>query len=416
MNQEGEILDTITYSHKSKSKVFYNIHLTDVGTILLAGTENSPDNSDNNTLIFNSLNENLSNIDSAAIDLPDEERLINLHSFLGNNNQFLISGGYYHGPTAEERHSFVLIMNQSLDSIKFNSFEGDVVISHFRNLSNNNYWVLEEVITEISILDSLLSKVETINVPDFIFGNYSVKWDTDTSFYLLGYNLYPPPNYNLSLLRFFHPIDTAGYLTSLLKISDTTDYPSLRGGLDFRHKDSIFVGGTRNLDRNNIYHSSQPSWFMLFQTDSLLNVRWERFYGGDAYYVMQKLIATRDGGCLVAGTRYDYMNDPVPQTDIIVLKLNSEGLLVGNNELPETHMHEAIVYPNPGTDALQIRLAVQHPTALLELFDANGRLMLNQQLHQKESRIAVDHLPSGTYIYRLSADTGLLENGKWVKQ
>ncbi|MBU2558787.1 MAG: hypothetical protein KJ578_13500 [Bacteroidetes bacterium] len=157
LNQMGDILDTMTYSHISKSKVFYNIHLTDVGTILLAGTENSPDNSDNNTLIFNLLNENLTIIDSAAIDLPDEERLINLHSFLGNNNQFLISGGYYHGPMAEERHSFVLIMNQSLDSIKFNSFEGDVVISHFRNLSNNNYWVIEEVITEISILDSLLS-------------------------------------------------------------------------------------------------------------------------------------------------------------------------------------------------------------------------------------------------------------------
>ena len=143
LNHMGNILDTMSYSHKSKSKVFYNIHLTDVGTILLTGAENSPDNSDNNTLIFNLLSENLSIIDSAAIDLPDEERLINLHSFLGNNNQFLISGGYYHGPTAEERHSFVLIMNQSLDSIKFNSFEGDVVISHFRNLSNNNYWVIE---------------------------------------------------------------------------------------------------------------------------------------------------------------------------------------------------------------------------------------------------------------------------------
>jgi hypothetical protein len=109
------------------------------------------------------------------------------------------------------------------------------------------------------------------------------------------------------------------------------------------------------------------------------------------------------------------MNDPVPQTDIIVLKLNSEGLLVGNDELPETQMHEAIVYPNPGTHVLQIRLAVQHPTALLELFDANGRLVLSQQLYQKECRIAVDHLPNGTYIYRLSADTGLLESGKWIK-
>jgi len=155
---------------------------------------------------------------------------------------------------------------------------------------------------------------------------------------------------------------------------------------------------------------------MLFQTDSQLNVRWERFYGGDAYYVMRNLIATRDGGCLIAGTRYDYLNDPVPQTDIIVLKLNSEGLMVSQNELEESLLREAIVYPNPGSEAIQIRLAVQHPKALLELFDSQGKLVLSQQLHNKESRINTAQLPTGTYIYRLSAATGLNESGKWLKQ
>jgi len=52
----------------------------------------------------------------------------------------------------------------------------------------------------------------------------------------------------------------------------------------------------------------------------------------------------------------------------------------------------------------------------MELFDANGRLVLSQHLHQKENRITVDQLPSGTYIYKLSADKGLMESGKWVKQ
>ena len=416
INNTGYLIDSLTIGDDSRSLLIQNIFNTSNGEYILTGLSFDSASSTKINLVIYEMNSEFVIIDTSQFILPQDKSYTEIKSYMEKDSSLLFSGGYRTGQSFSEIYSFVLVLNDQYDSIKFKEFSGNFYISQVQTLKDCSYWAVEEVVREISLLDDSLNKIQTIEIPSYIFGNYSVKWDTDTSFYLLGYNLYPPPNYNLSLLRFYHPIDTAGYLTSLLKISDTTDYPSLRGGLDFRHKDSIFVGGTRNLDRNNIYHSSQPSWFMLFQTDSLLNVRWERFYGGDAYYVMQKLIATRDGGCLVAGTRYDYMNSPEQQTDIIVLKLNSEGLLVGNDELPETRMHEAIVYPNPGTDALQIRLAVQHPTAMLELFDANGRLMLNQQLHQKESRIAVDHLPSGTYIYRLSADTGLLESGKWMKQ
>ncbi|MDY0077312.1 MAG: T9SS type A sorting domain-containing protein, partial [Bacteroidales bacterium] len=332
------------------------------------------------------------------------------------NGNILLSGSYYTGASFSERHSFVMILNEKMDSIGFNEFEGYIGISFFKQLDDNQYWVIEEVARDICLLDSTLSKIEEIDVPDFIFGNYSVKWDTDSSFYLLGHNLYPHPNYNLALLRFYHPIDTAGYQFNLLKVSDTTDYPCARGGVDFITNDTLFAGGTRNYNNINPYYSNQPSWFMLFQIDSQLNVRWERFYGGDAYYVMRNLIATRDGGCLIAGTRYDYLNDPVPQTDIIVLKLNSEGLLTGQNELQESLLREAIVYPNPGSTIMQVRLAVQHPKAMLELFDSQGKLLLSQQLHEKESRINTAQLPPGTYIYRLSAATGLNESGKWIKQ
>jgi len=257
--------------------------------------------------------------------------------------------------------------------------------------------------------------VEEQIVPESITANFGVKWDSDISFYLMGDYL-PDNDHNIGFLRQPHYFDTTGYLFNSWGRADTVDFPAFTNGIDFRNKDSIFIGGTHNMPYAlDPGQQPVPTWFVVLQTDSLLNVRWERFYGGDANYLMTNLIATRDGGCLEAGTRYDYMNNPEQQTDIIVLKLNSEGLLVGDHELPETRMSEAIVYPNPGTDALQIRLAVQHPTALLELFDANGRLVLSQQLHQKESRIAVNQLPSGTYIYKLSADTGLLESGKWVK-
>jgi len=314
------------------------------------------------------------------------------------------------------KHSYLIETDSNFNIIKQKLLiDYPKAYSHLKKIENNTYWGLNLLTNKYEIFDSLFNLVEEQRVPKSITANFGVKWDSDTSFYLMGDYL-PDNDHNLGFLRQPHYFDTTGYLFNSWGRADTVDFPAFTNGIDFQNKDSIFIGGTHNMPYAlDPGQQPVPTWFVILQTDSLLNIRWERFYGGNANHLMNKLIATRDGGCLVSGTRYDYLNDPVPQTDIIVLKLNSEGLLVGNNELPETRMHEAIVYPNPGTDALQIRLAVQHPTALLELFDANGRLVLSQQLHQKESRIAVNQLPSGTYIYKLSADTGLLESGRWVK-
>ena len=148
----------------------------------------------------------------------------------------------------------------------------------------------------------------------------------------------------------------------------------------------------------------------------MLNIRWERFYGGDAYYMMDKVVATHDGGCLVAGTRYDYLNTTEQETDIIILKLNSEGLILGNPENPGIKMHEAIVYPNPGNEEIKVRIAVQHKQSLFGLYDLNGRLILKENFAGTEGTVNTTFLPSGTYIYKITSEDGLYESGKWVKQ
>lgn len=168
------------------------------------------------------------------------------------------------------------------------------------------------------------------------------------------------------------------------------------------------------MSMNNPYFGYQPSWFVVFQTDSHLNFRWERFYGGDGYYLMTNLKATKDGGCLIGGTRFQYEGAIANKRDIFLLKLNSEGLINSVIEIPDFQVREAIIYPNPG-NTLQIRLAIQHPQAQLRLFDSSGHLVLQQQLHQYESIIETSHLPAGVYLYQLTAPSGLREGGKWVK-
>jgi len=315
------------------------------------------------------------------------------------------------------KHSYLIETDSSFNIIKQKLLtDYPKAYSHLKKIDDNTFWGLNLLTNKYEIFDSLFNLVKEQRVPKSTTANFGVKWDSDTSFYLMGD--YMPGNYhNLGFLRQPHYFDTTGYLFNSWGRADTIDFPAFSNGIDFQNKDSIFIGGTHNMPYTlDPGQQPVPTWFVILQTDSMLNVRWERFYGGNANHLMTNLIATRDGGCLIAGTRYDYMNDPVPQTDIIVLKLNSEGLLVGQNELQESLLHEAIVYPNPGSTIMQVRLAVQHPKALLELFDSQGKLVLSQQLHEKESRITTAQLPPGTYIYRLSAATGLNESGKWIKQ
>lgn len=305
--------------------------------------------------------------------------------------------------------------NNDFDSLKAKFFTDDVgIMFKLKALSNGNYWYIKALLNRYEILDSALNIISEQKIPDHLSGNYGAKWDTDTSFYLVGGELFSSQGHNLGFIRQFHPIDTAGHLYNHWRISDTVDFPAAWGGIDFKDKDSIFIGGTRNMWIG--YYNPWPSWFIVLQTDSMLNIRWERFYGGDAYYLMGKIIATNDGGCLIAGTRYDYLNTTEQERDIIILKLNSEGLIVSNSDKPVIEMHEAIVFPNPGNGVINVRIAAQYKQSVFELFDMNGRPVLKQNFTSKLETVNTAFLKQGTYIYLITSKDGLHESGKWVKQ
>lgn len=274
------------------------------------------------------------------------------------------------------------------------------------------------LLRQYEILDHDLTITETQTVPKGITGNYGVAWESDSTFILLGKNSDPNHQHgalNLTFIKQHAPIDTTGYLFNYWRYSDTADFPAMWNGVDLKNNDSIFIGGTENLDYYNPWYGNQPSWFVILQTDSLLNIRWERFYGGDSYYVMTNLIATNDGGCIVTGTRYDYQNAPSHMLDINILKLDSEGLITSvNNQIAEK-LTEAIVFPNPGNSILNIRVSSQYLESTLELFEVNGTRVISKKLFEKQNTVNVENLKSGSYIYSITNDKGLNENGIWIK-
>ncbi|PKP47960.1 MAG: hypothetical protein CVT92_16520 [Bacteroidetes bacterium HGW-Bacteroidetes-1] len=330
----------------------------------------------------------------------------------------IILTGSYRKPGYTNYTPFFQTLNKEFDSISYIEIpedQSDGSYQYFKQITGNKFWAFNMFRRRLEYLDDKFNVIGKYPLDPFYSYSFGFKWDSDSTFYYTCKDMRLPKPYTIAFNKQTHLFDTTNTLRNHWHISDTIDFTAFRQSIDFRTKDTILIGFTRNINIQNPYYAQQPSWLVVLQTDSLLNLRWERFYGGDAYYVMSNLISTQDGGCLIGGWRFDYQNSTEDQTDVFLLKLNSEGLLTGQVEMPEFQMREAIVYPNPGRQ-LHIRLAMQHPKAQLQLFDQAGRLVLQQQLHQTESTVETAHLSSGVYLYHLTAPTGLYESGKWVKE
>lgn len=70
------------------------------------------------------------------------------------------------------------------------------------------------------------------------------------------------------------------------------------------------------------------------------------------------------------------------------------------------------LFPNPGRDALQLELPEGNWT--IQLLDATGRIVLQQQGREKSGHIGTGHLPAGIYTLNYQ-HAGGVESRRWVK-
>jgi hypothetical protein len=193
--------------------------------------------------------------------------------------------------------------------------------------------------------------------------------------------------------------------------NDTVDYPAFHNNLSFITKENIFYGGTSNLDLFNPFFTTMPSWFLLVNFSDSFEVHWQNYYGGDAAYNLLSILATNDGGCVMAGTRYDYQTQN-QERDVYILKVNEDGILTWTYNFPET-TKQLIVYPNPGRDEISIKTFSDN--LIFDLFDIKGNKILSQPI-EKEDNINTSHLEKGVYTYRiLNQKSETIETGKWIK-
>jgi hypothetical protein len=250
-------------------------------------------------------------------------------------------------------------------------------------------------------------------IPSDVFSYNDAKYINNSHYLLTGkktiYNSSPQDD-QLAIMI----MDTSDVMIDIkyFGASDTLDYPSFFENLSFIDTNNIFYGGTKNM----VYTTFPPlpSWFIINNLKSNLELNWQKFYGGDAYYQMWTMIATTDGGCLMAGTRYDYLTQN-NERDIFIIKVDANGLVTGvNEEPPLIPVHDAILYPNPTTENVTIDFSQLYNSVTLQLMDISGKTVFTTQLTSNHQTIDISALLAGTYLYRISNPKGLEETGKLV--
>jgi hypothetical protein len=206
-------------------------------------------------------------------------------------------------------------------------------------------------------------------------------------------------------------LDSVSIFTSFGK-EDTIDWPGIYSNLDFTSNNHIFFAGSCNV--KSYPFQSEPSWIMLNILDSNLNLKSQQFYGGDAYYLVNAVLATQDSGCIMACTRFDFLTQE-NEADVYLIKVNKDGLLVSVPENPIINGEPCFIYPNPGHDAFHVDSSKEN--MLLQLFDMTGKLQVEIPIEKGDNQVQVPGLPAGIFLYRIiDSKNQLIQAGKWVKQ
>ncbi len=374
-------------------------------------------------LIFNRLDLDF-NILWSKKYFTDRYFIWNINSYIDKEKNIIVGGDAYIDSNIYNYSNNVFVYKfkpngDTLNSMYFSDTAHYVFYDIISNKKTPGYLIFTSgyssqtnTVCQITTLDTILNIQSVDSVPRHYRGTLDSKHINDSCFLLGGSRFYSGNNEDDLRLTSLKYSDFSIMNNANLGKTDTTDYAAWCTNLDFINSNNIYFGGTSNLSGSSF--STNKSWFFLNNLDSTLNLNWQKFYGGDAYYVMFNLIATEDGGCLMAGYRYDHTIQGY-ERDIFILKVDSNGEFVSMNENSEIEVKEIIVYPNPGTNELIIRTAL-NDNIVFELFDSNGSLIKKSKIHSNLTTINTSSLSPGIYFYKFYNNQQVLDAGKWVKQ
>ena len=193
---------------------------------------------------------------------------------------------------------------------------------------------------------------------------------------------------------------------------DTLERPAHFQAIDYVNPKAIYLCGYQHLEPDSFGTLVIPNKIFIKKVDNDLNLIWEKSYMlGANHYMPMYLLATKDGGCLIAGrVMYDINEE---ESDLFVLKINADGT-VGNDEILVEDILPYAFYPNPAHNELHLKFSPDVQPIQVELYDLQGRLVRTQRSNFEH--IDMSQLPTGTYTMRVTLEDGETYTDKVVKE
>ncbi|NQT76522.1 MAG: T9SS type A sorting domain-containing protein [Bacteroidetes bacterium] len=314
-------------------------------------------------------------------------------------------------------------LSASGDSLAYNYYESDSagnVWGLTYSPDSLHYWVHTEFAHYYSgpqicsrlIVDTNLVQIGHDFFPAWLRTPFGVKMYYDGSLLVSGSTIISHPYTDDEFYISAHRLDTSFNIMYGRNFTDpdTNSRGAEIESVDYYYPGAIFIGGTHYLQGIT---GQNPNWFYLTRLNDTLGVEYEKYIGGDDYYWLTSVVATTDGGVLLAGTKETVGGIQLHRNGYII-KFDSTGC---QTEIPEGSMvqvKEALVYPNPGNSFLTVRTANKGCT--LVLYNQLGYTVFEKRITSIISTYNVESLAAGTYYYSIIQNNKSIDSGTWIKQ
>jgi hypothetical protein len=404
LDQNGSVLNNVSYGNTDENTIFFNI-LEKQDTLYLLGFASS---NNLNCLLFVKMNSELEVIDDKKYPFPSHLFLQYMNSFIDSENNIVITG-------YNRNYNY----DYNIDPFYYKlSLFGDSITSKFQDLGGNymefSYHIMESLDSTyyfVSMQGDCNGTLKSLVILDKNFNEISYR-----SFSLHGFISFCYINdstiaiccsmmgdYNLHLITidnmFMENLHLSFYKTPLMR-----ENPAIHNGLS-KNNNYIYLGSTSNINFSNPYYSSNDSWFHLVKFDETMNPLWEKWYGGDAYYLLYSVLATSDNGCLMIGSKFEHgLTVPERVAHYIKVDANGDVQWTQDIEMPELSYK---VYPNPTQSVFNIE-NFELNIKQIEVYDISGRYLTSIS-DCNNSTISIDLTPfsNGIYFAKIKSSKGV---------
>lgn len=158
--------------------------------------------------------------------------------------------------------------------------------------------------------------------------------------------------------------------------------------------------------------------FQLIKFDKDLNIIFNRSYRRSKTMTFVQLKTDSKGNVIMAGHVQDINPQDVLDTDIFILKVDSNGNLLstGIKDNKQIDPLDYSIFPNPVEEEFTFKQYNIQESYVLSIFDIKGQSLKEFSITDTEHTFSMAGLAKGAYVYQLVNSKGAVKAGKLIKK